>query len=249
MKEEKKTVRSAERALDILLCFLDSSKLSLTEIAQKTKLSKSTVFRLLATLEGKGFLERDKDSEKYHLGIRIWELASRMKHLQNPAILLLPEMERLRDQLDETVSLYLREGVERIRVQSVESHQAIRRVAPVGARMHLSVGASSKVLMAYEDQSVVRKVLKDPDWSEKIEKEAYLAQLPTIREQGYAISMEEREEGTAAISVPIFRKDKVIWGALAVSGPISRMSEERMKEMVPILQKTAQQMSEKIQLI
>lgn len=246
MSEEKKTVRSAERALDILLCFLDDTRLSLTEIAEKTQLSKSTVFRLLNTLETKGFVERDQESEKYFLGLRIWELSRRMKHLRDPAVLLVPEMEKLRDQVEETVSLYLREGMERIRIQAVESHQAIRRVAPLGARMHLSVGASSKVLMAFESQELLQKVLQDPNWIESVDRERYIKELTQVKKVGYAISIEEREAGTAAVSVPIFRRDGTIWGALAVSGPISRMNIERMKEMVPYLRNTAKRMEEKI---
>ncbi|WP_044642098.1 IclR family transcriptional regulator [Risungbinella massiliensis] len=245
MTEEKKTVRSAERALDLLLCFLHGSRLSLTELAEQTGLSKSTVFRLLATLENKGFLERDIDTEKYHLGLRVWELASRMNHLNDPAILLLPLMERLRDQLEETVSLYIREGNERIRIQAVESHHAIRRVAPIGVRMHLSVGASSKVLMAYETESIRENVMADPDWPEGVARTSFRNQLQDVREKGYAISIEEREAGTAAISVPILRRDGSIRAALALSGPISRMSPERMEEMAPVLQQVAQEMSER----
>ncbi|TGU71893.1 MarR family transcriptional regulator, partial [Mesorhizobium sp. M00.F.Ca.ET.186.01.1.1] len=144
----KANVRSVERALDILLCFTDATDLGLSEISSRLSLHKSTVHRLLATLENKGFLIRDVQTEKYRLGFRIWELSANLTHNDDPATLLLPEMERLRDLVEETISLYVRDGNERIRIQAVQSRQPIRRVAPIGARMPLAVGASSKVLVA-----------------------------------------------------------------------------------------------------
>jgi IclR family KDG regulon transcriptional repressor len=96
--EKKSTVRAAERALDILLCFVDETRLGMTEIAERTGLNKSTVFRLLATLESKGFVKRDPDTEKYQLGFRIWELSAHLNRSKDPAVLFLPEMERLRDE-------------------------------------------------------------------------------------------------------------------------------------------------------
>ncbi|MBA4494894.1 IclR family transcriptional regulator [Paenactinomyces guangxiensis] len=243
MSEEKKlTVRAAERALDILLCFVREPQLGMMEIAKRTKLSKSTVFRLLATLEAKGFIKRDPQTEKYQLGFRIWELAANLDHSDDPAVLFLPEMERLRDDLDETVSLYVRDGKERIRIQAVESKQAIRRVAPVGARMPLSVGASSKVLVAYGDEELRQQVLSDPLWPSGIDQEEYQAQLKEIREKGYAISVEEREVGTAAVSVPVFNREGRLIAALAVSGPVSRMNVEKMIQFAPRLKDAAEEM-------
>src|SRR5690625_7602554 len=75
MGDSKVTVRSVERALDILLCFADESSLSMSEIAQRVALHKSTVHRLLASLETKGFVIRDPVTDHYRLGFRVWELS------------------------------------------------------------------------------------------------------------------------------------------------------------------------------
>ncbi|MDA8354642.1 MAG: IclR family transcriptional regulator [Firmicutes bacterium] len=240
--EGKKTVRAAERALDILLCFTRQPELSLTEIARMTELNKSTVFRLLATLEEKGFLIRNAETEKYRLGFRIWELSAHLSRTDDPAILFLPEMEQLRDQLEETVSLYVRDGLERVRVQAVESLQAIRRVAPVGARMPLAVGAAGKVLASFSSPVVLDRILSDPEWPENVDQKAYLAQLDRIRRQGFATSVEEREAGTSAVAVPVFGQDGNIMAALAVSGPVGRLTLERMEEVVPSVIEAAERM-------
>ncbi|MGA8941281.1 MAG: IclR family transcriptional regulator [Thermoactinomyces sp.] len=244
--EKKSTVRAAERALDILLCFVDKTQLGMMEIAERTGLNKSTVFRLLATLESKGFVKRNQQTEKYELGFRIWELAAHLNRSDDPAVLFLPEMERLRDKLDETVSLYIRDGKERIRIQAVESNQAIRRVAPIGARMPLTVGASSKILMAFADSQVVQEVLAESEWPDHVSKVDYLQQLKTIREDGYAMSVEEREAGTAAVAVPIFSRRSRLVAALTVSGPVSRMNVNKMIRFVPDLLEAASKMGKMI---
>ncbi|MGF7086600.1 DNA-binding IclR family transcriptional regulator [Kroppenstedtia sanguinis] len=240
--EGKKTVRAAERALDILLCFIQKPELSLTEISRLTELNKSTVYRLLATLEEKGFLSRDSDTEKYKLGFRIWELSAHLSRSDDPAVLFLPGMERLRDEIEETVSLYVRDGTERVRVQAVESLQAIRRVAPVGARMPLAVGAASKVLVAFANPSLQEEILSDPQWPENVDPEPYREQLRKIRKQGYATSVEEREAGTSAVAVPIFGSKGEVEASLAVSGPVGRLTEERIEEVVPHVLKAAKRM-------
>ncbi|MBW7461065.1 helix-turn-helix domain-containing protein, partial [Paenibacillus sepulcri] len=102
-EDGKSTVRAVERALDILLCFTTKSEWPMTEIADSVGLHKSTVHRMLATLEDKGFVIRDPASERYRLGLRIWELSANMSGTDDPAVLGLAEMERLRNMLGETI--------------------------------------------------------------------------------------------------------------------------------------------------
>ncbi|WP_019635169.1 IclR family transcriptional regulator [Paenibacillus fonticola] len=242
MEDRKLTVRAVERALDILMCFTKGNELGLTEIANSIGLHKSTVHRLMTTLEDKGFVIRDTATEKYRLGLKIWELSAHLSHSDDPAVLLLPQMEQLRDRLGETVSLYLRDGTDRLRIQAVQSNQAIRRVAPVGARLPLYVGASSKVLLAYADESVLQAVLNSPDWPAAVDKEIYVSQLQDIRQSGYATSYEEREPGAAAVSAPIFDRSGGIAAALSVSGPVSRLSPQTLIEFGPVLVEAARDM-------
>ncbi|MDF2717347.1 MAG: IclR family transcriptional regulator, partial [Paenibacillus sp.] len=189
-----------------------------------------TVHRLLASLEGKDFVTRNAETEKYRLGFRIWELAANLSQSDDPAIMLQPEMERLRDSLGETVSLYVRDGGERIRIQAVQSDQAIRRVAPIGARLPLNVGASSKVLIAFAESEVQKQVLEALEWTGAAEKQSFVRQMTEISRVGYATSVEEREPGAAAVSAPIFNRGHKLVAALAVSGPSNRFTVEKMKE-------------------
>ncbi|GGG24150.1 IclR family transcriptional regulator [Paenibacillus abyssi] len=242
MEEQKSNVRAVERALDILLCFTAGTDLAMTEIADRVGLHKSTVHRMLATLEDKGFITRDRVTDRYRLGMRVWELSAHLSNNDDPAIIWLPEMERLRDMLGETVSLYVRDGKERIRIQAVQSNQAVRRVAPVGVRLPLYVGASSKVLIAFADSQEREAIMADASWPSSIDAGLFREQLEDIRRNGYATSIEEREPGAAAVAAPIFNRSGRLAAALSISGPANRLTREIMKEHAPVIMNSARLM-------
>ncbi|MFC5470792.1 IclR family transcriptional regulator [Cohnella suwonensis] len=246
MEEEKKTVRAVERALDVLLCFVSGHEWGLTEIAGLVGLHKSTVFRLLATLEDKGFVVRDAATEKYRLGLSVLELSANLSRSDDPSVVLLPEMERLRDQLNETISLYVRDRGERVRIQAVQSTQAIRRVATVGARLPLFVGASSKVLLAFADAGVRGAILAEAAWPAQLDRESFAKQLDDILRVGYATSFEEREPGAAAVAAPIFNRSGKLVAALAVSGPSNRLTPDLMHEYAPAIIESAHRMGTRL---
>lgn len=242
MEEGKSTVRAVDRALDILLCFTSKTDWAMTEIAEHVGLHKSTVHRMLATLEDKGFIERDRATDRYHLGLKVWELSANLSRTDDQATIWLPEMVHLRDLLEETVSIYVRDGSERIRIQAVQSNQPVRRVAPVGVRLPLYAGASSKVLIAYSEPIVQQSILSDPIWQQSVNVEQYKQQLEEILAQGYATSFEEREPGAAALSAPIFDRAGGLAAALSISGPASRLTMETMTEYSSILIASAKRM-------
>lgn len=242
MEEGKSTVRAVDRALDILLCFTSKTDWAMTEIAEHVRLHKSTVHRMLATLEEKGFIERDRSTDRYHLGLKVWELSANLSRTDDQATIWLPEMVSLRERLGETVSIYVRDGSERIRMQAVQSNQPVRRVAPVGVRLPLYAGASSKVLIAYSEPLVQDSLLTAPTWPSSIDMPQYKQQLQEVLAQGYATSFEEREEGAAALSSPIFDRSGVLAAALSVSGPASRLTLETMRQYAPVMMDAAKRM-------
>ncbi|MFD2115376.1 IclR family transcriptional regulator [Paenibacillus yanchengensis] len=242
MEEGKMTVRAVDRALDILLCFTIRTDWAMTEIAEHVGLHKSTVHRMLATLEEKGFIERDRQTERYHLGLKVWELSANLSRSEDQATIWLPELVRLRDELGETVSIYVRDGMERVRIQAVQSNEPIRRVAPVGARLPLYAGASSKVLIAYAEPAIQDMILNDESFRQNVDITLYQEQMSELLALGYATSVEERESGVAAISAPIFDRYGQLAAALSVSGPASRLTMARMKQYAAIMIESTRQM-------
>jgi DNA-binding IclR family transcriptional regulator len=242
--QEKGTVRAVERALDILLCFSGTEmELGLSDISKRVGLHKSTVHRLLASLERKGFIRRHPQTDKYRLGWSVLELVSNVYQSDDLASIVVPEMTYLRDEVGETISLYIRIGKERIRTQAVESNQPVRRVANIGQRLPLYVGASGKILLAWADPQLVQEVMDDPSWPDELSKKDFQKALAKTRENGYAISIEEREPGAAAVAVPIFGRDKQIVAALSVSGPVDRFTKNAVERFIPAAKNTAQLIS------
>ena len=124
----------------------------------------------------------------------------------------------------------------------MQSTQAIRRVAEVGARLPLYVGASSKVLLAFASEEVLHSVMNDPRWQASVDRSLYLEQVAEIRETGYATSIEEQGAGAAAVAAPIIDRSGELAAALSVSGPANRFTLERMQEIAPIVMESARVM-------
>lgn len=245
--EERPSVRSVERALDILLTIGRSDQpMSLTDIATGVELHKSTVHRLLSSLEQKGFVRRVGPADRYSLGLRILELARHTVRTDDVAAVALTDMRALRDELGETVSLYVRIGHERIRVQAVEGTQAVRRAANIGQRFPLYIGASGKVLLAFSPKQLFYDVCQQDDLPESLHLDALERQLARIREQGYATSIEEREVGAAAVAVPVLNADGICVAALSVSGPVDRYPDEQVSVFANACQHAAARIAERI---
>lgn len=112
--------------------------------------------------------------------------------------------------------------------------------------MPLSVGASSKVIMAFSENVFQEEVFASNTWLEEVGVRSFKSQLQKVREEGYALSVEEREAGTAAISVPVFDRQGSFVAALAISGPVPRMSRKRMQGFVPGLLEAAEKMGRRV---
>ncbi len=243
-KSQKNTVRAAGRALDILLCFAAAdSRLGLTEIARRVGLHKSTAHRLLATLETKGFVRREPDSDLYQLGWTILQLAGRVHHSDDMASVALPFMTRLRDDLGETISLYVRSHAERIRIQAIEGTQPVRRAANVGERFPLYIGASGKVLLAYLSAGEFATLETAGAFPPDVALADLHRQLRSVRNRGYAVSKEEREVGAAAVSAPVRDRLGNTVAALSVSGPVNRYDVQAIARFATACRETADAIS------
>lgn len=235
-RSPQNTVRSVERALDILLCFAKSpGSVSLSDVARNVGLHKSTTHRLLLALQNKGFVRKQAGSEKYILGWSVLELFGNAYLSDELTDLALPLMTKLRNISGETVSLYIRSGTERIRVQAVESTEPIRNVVSIGKTYPLYVGASGKVLLAFASESVLEEVLRRDRIPPDFVRDDLWLQLDKIRMDGFAISIQERDAGAAAMAAPVFGPNQECVAALAISGPVSRFTADKMRQYVDVL--------------
>lgn len=245
-------VQTLERALDILevLSRADES-LGVTEIGNRIGLHKSTVHRMLQTLCYRGYVEKEKERERYRLGIKIVELGitffndSEIRKVAAGFLVLLAKS------FDEVVHLVLPDDGEVVYIDRRESSQVISMHSKVGRRAPMHCTAVGKAILSTLPEEEVRHILKvkgmlgftpktivDPD--------VLIEQLKDIRKSGIALEAEENEVGILCLGTPIFDYSGRAIGAISVSGPANRIKEKGIERIGEEIKKAGQEMSAKL---
>lgn len=227
------SVRAVERALDILLCFTpDNPTRSLTQIAEQAGMHKSTVLRLLTSLENKHFVSRDKATAMYQLGFRFIELASIMLRNIDIQQWAQPYLQRLSTESGETVDLAVLDGNQVVYLKVVESTQRVKIAAAVGERLPVFCTATGKAFLAYLPEEQMCAILErelTPFTENTLACVSDLyADLRATRERGFAISEQEYEKDINAVAAPILNADGCPVAVVAIVGPSFRLTRERM---------------------
>ncbi len=219
--------RSLKRAFSILLCFDSNNlRLSLTDISKKISLPKSTTFRFLNCLEKEGFLIRNEDGT-YMLGHTIYYLGVLAKESFDLRKVAYPVMQKLQAKYNETVSLYIMEGLHRVCYERIESTHRLRGIPRL--KSPLWSGACGKAMLAFLPGEYFTKVVEgiQPLTANTItDVEALKNHLAEVRQKKVAFSFEETEEGISALAAPIFDAQNNVVGSLSMAGPSVRFTKE-----------------------
>jgi DNA-binding IclR family transcriptional regulator len=240
---ETQGVRSVQRAIDILGLLTETQPaISIAEIVRATGLAKTTVIRLVQTLEQNGLLWAT--AKGYMAGPSLWRWA----HLARGSWELPPEtkevMRGLAQRQRETVNLYVVRDVYRVCVAQQESPQPLRHVVHVGDELPLWAGASSKVLLREADSAHITRIARSSPYGADYVK-ALRAHIDEAAVQGFAVSHGERETGLSAVAVPVIGRTGSVVAALSLSGPTVRFPDDRIKEFVAALLEVAGYMTER----
>jgi len=239
------SVRSVERALDILLCFsLEKPTYSLTQIAEHVGMHKSTIHRLLTTLEAKRFVTRNKTTGMYQLGYRFIELASIMLHDIDVNRWAQPYLQHLAVLSGETVDLAVLDDDHVVYLQVVESPQRVKISAAVGQQLPVYCTATGKAFLAYLPEYQANKILANGMTKYTDHTLVSLADLVQdlreTRKRGFAISKEEYEKDINAVAAPILDSNGCPMAVIAIVGPSFRLSDDCMMKLgQSILETTA----------
>jgi DNA-binding IclR family transcriptional regulator len=245
------SVRAVERALDILLCFSrQTPELSMTQIAEQIGIHKSTVHRLLATLEHKRFVQRDPIRGTYRLGIHILQMAYLTLERNDLRHLSAPFQQRLGEQIQENIHLAVLDDSDVVFVNIIESPQRVKLAAAIGQRLPAFATASGKAILAFLPKEVVQRILDKgmPQYTSHtpLSPNAIFEDLHSVRELGFAISEQEYEEEINAVASPIFDIEDKPMASIAVAGPAFRLTRERMIEIGPSVLATARDITREI---
>jgi DNA-binding IclR family transcriptional regulator len=184
-------------------------------------MNKSSIFRLLATLEARGYVQREEGSKRYQLGMTAYETAQ--KFLSHMTLLrkARPVMERLARQCDEAVYLAIRRGDEVLFLDMIDTGQQVKIASLVGRRYPLATLGAGRVLMAFDGGRTVRTrgVSRPPALDVVLAKA-----LESIRQTGFGADAGGGGEGVTCLAVPLFNVREEVEGTLAVVGPDFRLS-------------------------
>ena len=251
VKAAKARLSSVANSIRLLTSFNgEEDELAITTLAQRLGLAKSTVHRLASTLTSAGFLEQNRDTGRYRLGVALFELGALVRRRMDVANVARPHLRELLEATGETVQLGIVDHYSVLYVYEMESRRAIRMAAAVGARAPLHCTAVGKVLLAFQPADYIRETL-DRGVARFTDKtvtgrEALLELLEEVRLRDYAADDEESETGLRAIAAPVRNQNGHVIAALGVAAPVQRMNKKVMQTTVPTVMAIAQAVSTRL---
>lgn len=252
MHKEKSAymIRTVGHALDVLEQFHDNiDELGITELSGRLKLHKNKVYRLLATLEVRDFIQQNKETVSYRLGLKTLQLGQAFVKHSGLLRQARPGLESLTKKCEETSYLAILKDYQVIYLDAVESNLPVRVGPRVGKTYPFYCTAAGKVLAAGINENNLLEYFKNTEFkrytSNTINAPNELTrQLCSVAELGYAVDNEELDLGVKCLGAPIRDYTKRVVGAVSVSAPAIRFSAERMNdELIPLVMETAEEIS------
>lgn len=234
------SLRSVGTALDVLECFALDGELGVSDIARRLGVAKSTAHRLLQTLLSRGFVEQDRESGQYRLGIHIYELGT-LAHARNAIRhAALPTLRQVASVTGLTVNLAVPDGPDIVFMERIENRDGVRILGHFGRRLPAHTTSSGKAIAAFSsalDQArraagfpprVGQTIRTETDWATELE---------SIRKTRYAVARSESFDGASSVAVPVLERGVAV-AAISVFGP-SEIIDPKIDALVPVLRAAA----------
>lgn len=242
-------VKSALRALRILDILTGYPRgLTFVELCSLTGWPRSSLYNLLQTMKGAGYVQLVDESRRFRVGIRAWEAGEAYRRHNDLASLARPFLMAAKEELNETVQLAVLDGMENVYIAKVETDYHLKLDSEVGRRLPAHATGLGKVLLASltieelqmrlsgaELRRFTPDTLTDPD--------ALMAELEWVRLRGYSIDKGEYTAGVYCVAVPVHDGRGEVVAAMSSSVPFVRASPAMKDKMLRVLQKQAQHLS------
>lgn len=246
-------IQAVSHALDLLEQFHgETDELGVTELSKRLKLHKNNVFRLLATLESRGYIEQNRATENYRLGLKSLELGQTFIRQMGLLRQAKPILEQIVKECNETAYVAIFKEGYVVYLDVVETGLTVRVVSRVGSRLPGYCTAAGKIHLAFMSDEEIDQLYPSPELKAYTpttiaSKEALRKELKKIVDQGYSLDNEELDPGVRCVAGPIRDYTRRIVGAVSISGPSMRFSDERVqKELVPLALQAAEDLSTRL---
>ncbi len=245
-------VQSVVRALRLIDALsARRGEIGIAELSGQVGLHVSTVHRLLTTLVQQGYCRQSPETGRYALGAKVSSLAESYLGQTDLRQAARPFLERLCRETGETANLVTLDGREALYLDKAESPQNLRIFSRIGHRAPLYCTAVGKVLLAHrpwpEGRALIgRGSLKALTRRTNTSLDALKRELERVRAEGFAVDLEECEEGACCLAVPVLNGQGCIEAALSVSGPSVRMTSKRLRALVPLMRSLGEELSARL---
>jgi DNA-binding IclR family transcriptional regulator len=239
------SIQSVEHALDVLEALSEEGdEVRISQLSARLGMNKASVFRLLATFENRGYVERERGSGKYRLGLSAYEIGQKFLSRMGLLRKARPVMERLARQCNETVYLAVRRKEEVLFLDMVDTAHQVKILSLVGRRFPLPATAAGKILLAFGGTSGQQA---DNSGGNSAGQPVAAEELAAIRLRSYSCDCHGVGAGIACVAVPLLKGDGEVAGALALLGPDFRMPPEKIeKELLPQLREAGEVVSSRL---
>lgn len=245
-------MQTINRAVQVLKVFsFNEKELSLTEISERLGISKSSIQRILYTLTEEGFLEKNERSKTYKLGMELYFLGNLVESNSHLLSITKKFMQELNTKTGETITLNIIHNNKRKCIAYEHAKHELTTLSYISKESPLYAGASAKVLLAnlpeIQRENIIEHLkLKQLTDYTVINKDCLRKQLSTIREQGYAITKNERILGVYAISAPIKNRLNDVIASMTITIPLIRVDKSRIEQYVEFILESAASISRKM---
>ncbi|MEK4231352.1 IclR family transcriptional regulator [Solibacillus sp. FSL H8-0538] len=241
--EKNYTMSSLHKAIKVLKAFTkEEPSFSLTELSKKTGISISSLQRFVSTFVHEGFLHKDERTKRYQLGHSLLYLGNLVKQESSLILVAEPILKNLNDEMGESVSMSILDGVERRCILNYDSTYPLSTKMYVGDTSPLYAGASSKTLLAFMPNVLeyVDNIALEPITEKTVlSKEQLLEELQQIRSQGYGKSSSERVRGACSVTAPILNASHQILASVTMVIPEVRYSDYEEQRLIEKITKAA----------
>lgn len=245
------SVAAVLKVFGVLEALADEKKLSLSELARRAMMSKSTAYRFLQTMQELGYVEQEGDTEKYGLTLKLYGLGAKVLNQQADLVKAADKaMDILSQQISEAVHLGVLDENDQsvVYIHKYDSAYNLRMQSPIGKRNPLYSTSLGKALLAWRGEADLAERLPKLSFVKSapntiLSLEDLLASLAKTRTEGYAEEMEESEAGVRCMAAPVFdHSDKAV-AAISVSFPVFRFDPHRKTDYVTQLRHAGKQTS------
>jgi len=226
----------------------ESEGLSNAEISRKLEIPKSSASYILRTLEKQGYLNRNSETGKYRVGLKVLSLSRGALTGIDVREVALPIMRHLMEKTNLTCHLAILDGSDAVYIEKVEPQGFIRMDTWVGRRMRVHATSVGKALVAHIPQERLERIIAESGMEKRTAKTIttlprLLKDLEKVREQGYAVDDEENNMGARCLGAPVFNQNGIIEASLGLSGTINQVNPNTMPRIIEALKDAARHVS------